>query len=532
MNGITQFFVIFSRVIALTLFATALLKVLHMFQMPISRVRGDTVVMVFTNREVLLLASMLEIGVATCVLTTRVPWRLAILTLYFCACATLYQLGLFAQGDPECQCFGAATDWMGAGKTTLIARTVLLLLWIYAVALLWLDRKALQARFGASSCKIITILFLILSFSTHPVGASVAVQGEYQYTSWNGRGGKTNQEKRDFSAVLDQTCVIVTTLLPTAGPRSLEGPCTNMLFVAQDVFCTSFRCRDADTSHVTFYPHDYASRLGNCRDSQMSWIFLMLRCQDFFPIGSATSGTRQLASPTTLAGDPFSLITEANYTLLESGDKIVLSCDIVVSAALRGNWLESPLLSPEFKPKMHLPSIKDDLDRWRVGVLCERIVFSGFTNGAGMRFPTRLQSHLFSPPSAKGEIPPQDKASPYAVVNIILSSIEFDSTNRVQFLPMRGATISVTEQRLSDRTAHVGGARYLTNELATFEITPSARSAFDGELQRARKEMTAGQVRRFFTALLIALALGGPVIIAYVFRGRDADRRARQTAYN
>jgi hypothetical protein len=499
--------------------------------MSVSQVRGDVVVSVLTNREVLLLASLLEIGVAVCLLRSRDPWKLAILVLYFSACATVYQLGLFAQGDTGCQCLGAAADWLGTGKTTLIARAVLFLFWTYAMALLWLDRQVPQVHFGASACKLITS-FALLSFSTYPAQASVTVQGQYQYISWGGRGGKTNQERRDFSAVLDQTSAIVTTLLPTAGPRSSEGPCTNTLFVTRDVFSTSFWCRDSETAHVTLYPPDYVSRLGNCRDSQMTWIFLMLRCLEFFPNGSGTSGSRQLASPTTVAGDPFSLITHAEYALLGNDDSTVLVCDIVVSESLRSNWLKSPLLSPEFRPKIDLPRIKDDLDRWRAGFLCERITFSAFTNGAGMRFPTRLQSQLFSPPSAKGGISAHDKATPYAAVNITLNSIEFNSMNRIQFLPVRSTTVSVIEQRLSDRAAHVGGARYLTNELATFEITAGARSAFEAELQRVRDERTAAQIRKFFMALAIATALGGPVIIAYLFRGRNAVRRDHQSATN
>ncbi len=507
--GLAQFCFRSSRLVAVVLIGTAVLKILSVIRTPVAPIRADAVVSFFTSREVLMLASFFELVVGSLLIKSRNIRMSAALVLYFSACASVYQLGLFFQGDVSCSCLGIAADWLGGGTTTALSRAMLVAMWMVGVALLIYAHKTPPVV-----CLPFAVLLCLIGPPTACPAATLAIEGEYAWVSWSERTGKTNAARRAFNVLLNDKALRITSLNPDAGPRG--GACTEVSFVDMEVVVNVLQCEDSVAQSgylgVAIDSAEAAWGLGNCRDSLTSWVFLTLRCSELFPVARPT---RRLASPSTTLGEPLGVVTEAHYAFSAQTDGAEMVCDLVVQGALKKVWRASPLVTPERLEREELERETQNLARYPNGFLLETMRFSRFTNVAGFHFPMLAESTLFAPQHTKG-LRSRPTGRPVAAVKVALAKIVYSHDDAVTLLPLSGP-MTISEGRLRDRRLHLRGCGYQTNQLATFEITPGARAAFETELQRARAKRKAEQTKRLFTAMLAALVFGVPGAI-YLFQ--------------
>ncbi len=518
--------------LAAILILTALLKLLHFLQMPISNARPDVVVNFISNRELLLLSALFEVSVAAYLLKSIDAWRSALAILYFSLCATIYHLGLLVQGDLPCPCLGVVSDWMGHGVTTFVSRIILLVFWGLGVLLAWRSRNGLGCKAISRAARVFALVLCSSLVELGSANASILLEGDYFYKSTSPRTGMISTDDRKFSAMLDEGALAVMSIPPGEGLVLLGGSCTNTVFISREAVISMLWCRGSETTYVTFSPPEYAWDLGNCGDGLTSWVFMALRSRELFSV-SYGSGVRPLASPMALIGSPIGLITEAEYSETGVGDSRTLVCKIRVSEHRLRNWLNSPLLSPGFNPKNELARERSRLRHYKAGFLYEEITFSRFTNIAGIEFPRLLESKIFTPlkPSvprkgmavgqtSAGESQPTSSSTGpqtpglYGTVTVNLRIVDPLWPETPAVLPASNSTFSISEARLGDREHHIGGVNYYqSNSLISSEVSPVARSAFESAVEKARHAENVRRWNRVLTAALAAILLSGPLLI-------------------
>ena len=521
-TGVEHVYFKISRWIAFVLLVTAILKIIYAIRIPVASIRPDVVVNLFTNREVLLLAGLFEAVIATLLIKSHSVRSSAALILYFSACASAYQLGLIFQGNLPCSCLGVATDWLGAGTTTVVSRLMLVGMWIFGVVLLAYTHRS-QRRHGAPLSSVACLPFLVLLFlletSRESPAAPIAAEGEL---TWIAR--TTNVTSRAFRVVFDTDTLKLVSLNPNAGPKG--GDCTEISFIDKKVVADVLQCGGSDRQRrfvgVSLNSAEGTWALGNCPDSLTSWVFLTLRCSELFPTGQAT---RRLASPSTTVGEPLSVLTEASYEFSRQTDREELTCDLLVRDTLRKGWTESPFVTPEKLDRTELEQEKRNLAQYADGFVLERMSFSRFTNVAGFRFPMLAESTLYAP--QRTNVATSGKASqPVATVKLVLTNITYPTEETFALLPLKGP-MTVGDGRLRDQKLHLYGCHYQTNQLTSFEITAGARSAFAVEVQKAREKMRAEQIKRLFTAILAALVVGIPGAIFLLQRWKGERGKSK-----
>lgn len=527
----SRFLLSVSHIIAGLLILTALLKLLYLFGTPITRVRADAVVTFLTNREVLLLGSVVEISVAILLIQSRDLWKCGVAVLYFTACATVYQCALLVRGDVPCQCLGAASDWLGFGTTATISRLLLAAFWVYAFATLRSIPGSSRGRLPPPS-KGITVLVLITTIFPwyRMYGATVSIEGTYSATVRREAGERIHQENLtfEFGALFDTTSMIITTVYANAGPRHDSGYCTNTVFIDKATFCRFFRCEEADarygqqpeTTYATLSFPDYPWKLGNCGDSVATWAFVTVRCLDVFPL-TTSKGVRLFAPTSSMIGEGLACVTEAHYDFSNTPEGTVLTCDIAVSASLRSNYLASPFIPASFSNADSHREL-NSLARLKPGFLCERIRFSRFTNVANIQFPTLVEAEVFTPPVTKriagSSVAQTNRAS--TTETVLLRNIRYPLSVTVSPFPLGSKSFSVTEERLFDRKAAIGGPTYTRTELSSLEVSPEARAAFDQQIREYHQRLRIQRIKRIFTGILVLTVFGGPFLIVRLFRRR------------
>lgn len=116
---------------AAVLALTATLKVIGFFATGPEQGRSDVVLDFVTNRELMILAAMLEYLLAAFLIRSRKLWMSACSLGYFLVCATIYQGALAALGNLPCNCLGATLRFVGLteNSTRVLTRSILGSLW-------------------------------------------------------------------------------------------------------------------------------------------------------------------------------------------------------------------------------------------------------------------------------------------------------------------------------------------------------------------------------------------------------------------
>lgn len=412
-----------------------------------------------------------------------------------------------------------ATNRLGGTTTTLVSRAMLATRWVLGGILLvgatprwpWLKRGR------RSSVGRLPAIFALWWFL--PTGllcaASVQVAGEYTYEWWwPPQSGKTNTVHTTFNAWIGKNALKISTL--SFG----EKACQHITFIDQKVQAEILDCRTSGPQKggltVELDSADAAWALGNCRGNDTSCLFLALRCSELFP---AERTERLLSSPAYITSEALALVTEARYSF-SGKNGADLFCDLVVQSALRSNWKMSPFLRVSALDPERLKEETRRLAEFPDGFVSTSIHFTKFTNIAGFRLPTVTQFTLFSPSPARQANTKSVGASLTATAQVVLTKVEQSVDDTISFLPINGATFSVSDGRLEDRKLHVKGGVYETNQLVTFDITPAARAAFEVEVQRARALRRTEQTKRLLITILAAVVLGVPVAVYFLQKRR------------
>lgn len=508
------------RGIGLVLILTALLKLLLFFQTPLSKVQADPGMVFLTMREVLLLSSIFEIGVAYFLLRSVDPTYAGWLILYFCACASMYQISLVFQTEEKvCSCLGVATNLLGHGTATWLARAILVIFWTSGFILLRSSRRRVNFRQPVTAVWFF-LLGLISNMAVEGKADQVSVTGEL--VSSFDYNGKSKAETKTFQATFDENALLLT-YVPRSPPSKYNvPPLSNLVFMSKEYAAICSRTSGPeDVAVVSLKQPEYLWQLGNCPgDGLASRVFLVIRCLEIFSETGASS-TRPLATPSTIGGAPLSLITLAHYQFSENRE--LLTCELRVDDRLRQKWRSAPLLNPSFRAKRgtdDLLAAQAKLALYWDGCLTERIEFSGFTNRAGIRFPTFAEFTKYSVSRKTGGNAAKEVITGKAT--LILSVLEQSAAGPVTFSGLVTAKpITVADERLTDRSFHIDGVTFETNALTSLEISPIARAKFAHALEAARKAGLSARIRKGVSVGLLVILLISPLIAIKWIRGRS-----------
>ena len=504
----------FGRLAAVVLITTAVLKCINFLNVPLSPPRPDSVLGFVTNREFLILAAIFELSIARKLLESHEVVRSAIIVLYFCLCATIYQIALFLQGDSPCACLGIASEWLGGPKvTTLVARAILAALWIGGLFFIIAarGRSAGKNVVSDSTSHLILLLLLFLLLGTaNCLAATVQVHGEYtDVVLRKTRTGARAEEvlKRDFVALFDHEALKITYSQGSSGPRSTVGPCMNSIFVTKEKFVFTFQCRGSESANVVFDRVEYPWELGICGVGVENCVFLTIRCLDFFGF---KGGSRLIAPPWTTIGEPLGLINEAQYTFSEAADGYAVAGRIKVSGSLREKWLASELLSPGFNQAVDRRREDANLSLYRPGFLTGEFRFSDFTNVSELKFPMLAEFWRYDPPTTgAGAQPREGHRILSETMTLLIQKIE-QLNDKISILPVSDQRVFVQDKRLFSHRYHITEAKFQTNSVTAFEISPLATTQFESGMKKARERERVQRLQHIFSVLLIvALALGG-----------------------
>lgn len=506
-----------SRLVAVILLATAALKAISFVSLPPVIPRLDLVLGFVTQRELLLLAIIFELGVALCLLRSRDLQRSALLVLYFATVASLYHLGLLLQGDPPCRCLGVASNWLGdSSKTgTWISRGLLATFWAGSLYVLVCRRNTTGLGHGRG-VEFGQAILLAIVMLPRGYGKSVAVEGDYRL-QWFTQASP-NERTTPFSAVFDNSTIQITTRREKAGPGMEGGPCTNNVYVSREIEVLVDQCQGTAVIPVTLAPAKYAWELGTFGSPTQNAVFQALRCSDLF---TAATGSRRLASAFTTGNEPLSLITVGQYAYSIPSEGSELRVHVLVDESLRRTWRSSELLSAGFVEEYHLADAKREMKAYTPGFTAVELRFSRFTNIVGIRFPLVAEFTSYQPTASqersKGGT---HNAKRTAVGTLSIRTVRLlDESVRVP--PIASARLDIWDQRLVNTKYHVVGGFFRTNSLDSLAISPLAEADFGRKVEMAEQARRKRIKQRFTAGFIISALLLGPLVI------RIASRRKR-----
>ena len=138
---------VLTKAVAIILFGTALMKVLDSVSRADYFDQADSVFFFLTNRQMMIVAAALEIGVAVYILfAPSIKFR-GLALLWLCALFILYKIGLdktFA--TKPCSCLGILARWFKLSNHQLGIITWLLLAIMIAIAIIMLLSSHLENK--------------------------------------------------------------------------------------------------------------------------------------------------------------------------------------------------------------------------------------------------------------------------------------------------------------------------------------------------------------------------------------------------
>jgi hypothetical protein len=358
------------------------------------------------------------------------------------------------------------------------------------------------------------------------VAGQISISGELRSTVYQ---KESLSETKTFQATFDENACLISYSAPPL-PRYNLPTYSNIVFVSREYNAVVSLFPGERAATASLRKPEYAWQLGNLRDGLASRAFMAIRCLELFPQGSGAQ-SRPLAVASAVGGEPFSLISEAEYDYAQTSEGRLLTCEVRVSKSLRDRWRSSPLLDPGLvldskSEAFRLAEIS--IAPHPSGFLLERIRFSKFTNVAGVCFPTVAEFWKYAPPrmNRRG---PAVQGVPFGEATLRLTLVAHSASGSIGFPHLEGLTkITVAEERLTDRALHIGAVTYETNALASLEISPLARAEFARAVHPARSEKVPAHLPPIVRCAMVAALLAGLVLIWKRMRWRVAGSRQTQ----
>lgn len=521
------------RAVITVLLITALLKIIYFFNIAATPVKSDPVLGMITNREFLLIASFFEIFISFLLLKENNDKYNGIIILYFCVFASIYQTGLYLNGNVACPCLGVATDWLGSGLTPIVSRMLLLLLW--SVGLILCFRKQIRSL-NVTNTSLSRTVQLISAFGLFALSnncfadlSTIHIEGEYRFSTISTKGHLTNKQE-PIQAMFDKDSLLVTSSSSSPGPKMEGGPCYNRVYITKDIMATAIECPGLETTSVSLAGSEAAFEMGTCQDIYSSTLFLMIRCCQFFP---STNGpnTRRLSETWTMRGAPLALVTESQYEYSYINSNLVLKCDIYISPALKSNWMASPYLPAGFDLIKSKRREEIFLSQYKPGFLCQRMQFTSFTNIGGYIFPTMYTSEVYDPKRTNIINSSTNNTASFRYGNdqCQIISIKSLANQKVSLLPLTNKNVSVSEERLTNKKLRIGGVLYLTNNIQSYDIDEQAKNIFKTTEITYQEKIDRAVRQKYLINIMILLIMAGPLLYALINKYRMSVVNANNT---
>lgn len=498
----------------------ATLKGLGFLNIDTYPLRPDPVVGFLTQRETTILGAVFEVFIAIMLWKTKDLCKTGAFILYFCLCATIYQVGLAFNGNATCACLGIVSELIDdSHRASIIARSILAALWILGFGFMVSNRVHAPERISRTASPT-SLMLLFLCFFGVTTSFSETIRVEGLYTARSKHATKSGSHKivdsTPFVALFtrEELKITYTQRPPSARSGVVSAACTHDVFVSNDHLATVSKCAGTDFVNVVLSRKEFPDQLGICRTALENSVFLTIRCKDLF---AGPSGARRLSSPWALTGQPMALISEAKYEFTEELGKTTLLGTINVDATRLKHWTSSTLLSAGFEKQANQQRETIRLSNLQPGSPLAEFQFLNFTNVAGLQFPTTAEFRSFAPPLPRRDTTVDQQETAQSndkdTMEVRIRRIEVVG-DPVGLLPIQAEKVFVQDQRLFDRENQIDEGYFVTNLLSSLEISVPARVSFQNSIAKHKAELKQAMLRKIWTAtLFLALVVGGVAIL-------------------
>lgn len=517
---------------AVCLVLTSGLKLALFIRLPVVGAPADTVLPFVSQRELLLLASISEIVVATLITKVVGKWQSGLWLAYFCACATLYQVALlFVAEQQPCRCLGVADEWFGAKRASAVSRALLAFLWVCAFVECRrspIARPQLACTTASSSTGL--MVMSLLSATQLVKSDTVSLMGEYKIADMPIQNDDNTGARPSavFHAQLDNDGLLLeynsSSLYPSLDAATKYGIVLSgsRFYASSNVVAWLLNVSSPNIGAVYDSP-ERVWGLCNAGDGLATRVLVSLRSRELFPISSRV-GRRLLAPSHILPGTPLSVATEAQYQWATNDGDLVLTYEVRVSDRLSSQWHTSPLLDSSLfagNPEQEQASGQPLIDRYTNGFVLERGHFSKFTNVGTLSFPQLAEFRRYANTGTNGNL--YKNAPTLKSLCVVSTKVETTRQESLEklFQAVNFQSVTVTDKRLFNIKLRIGGVTYTTNRLDLREVAPMAIALFENECLQARQRDRMRRIRESIGAMLMVLICLAPAVVWLVRKTRN-----------